>query len=300
MTTKPVDRVTVVVATRNRCQDLLLTLPRHESPVVLVDNGSTDGSPAVVRDRFAHVEVVELGRNAGATARNVGVEQARTPYVAFADDDSWWASGCLARAAEVLDACPDVALLTARVLVGTEQQPDPVSVAMAEDLLGPDASLPGPAVLGFLACAAVVRREAFLQVGGFDDVIFFGGEEEMLALDLSSAGWQMAYVDELTVHHHPSVSPDRRGRARLATRNHLLVTLMRRPWPVLADKTLRAAASGGPGVRATLSALRRAPRAIARRRPLPERVEEAKQRLERRYRPVARRSAADGTYPPHG
>ena len=272
--------VTVVVATRNRCPDLLRTLPRHECRVVVVDNGSTDGTARVMRERFPDVELVELGRNAGATARNVGVERVRTPYVAFADDDSWWAPGCLVRAVELLDAHPEVALLTARVLIGPDQRPDPVSVLMADDPLGPNPSLPGPAVLGFLACAAVMRREAYLGVGGFDDVIFFCGEEEMLALDLSTAGWWMAYVDELTVHHHPAVSSSRRGRYQLATRNRLLVALIRRPWSKLAQDALRAARSGGPGLRATFSAARRAPRAMGRRQRLPDRVEEAKQRLE--------------------
>jgi hypothetical protein len=37
--------------------------------------------------------------------------------------------------------------------------------------------LPGPSVLGFLACSAIVRRSAFLDVGGFDDILFFVGEE---------------------------------------------------------------------------------------------------------------------------
>ncbi len=54
--------------------------------------------------------------------------------------------------------------------------------------------LPGPPVLGFLACAAIVRRKAYLEVGGFDPRMMIGGEEELLAADLASAGWGLAYV----------------------------------------------------------------------------------------------------------
>src|SRR5947208_1837668 len=106
-----VDRVTVVVMTRNRWPDLSQTLPRHEPPVVVVDNGSDDGTPDRVREAFPCVEVVALDTNLGAPARNIGVERARTPYVAFADDDSWWAPGSLERAARIFDAHPRLGLL---------------------------------------------------------------------------------------------------------------------------------------------------------------------------------------------
>src|SRR3954468_15042196 len=123
--------VTVVVISRDRREDLLNSLPRHEAPVILVDNGSTDGTAPAVRARLPQVRVIELAENAGAVARNIGVQAAETPYVAFADDDSWWAPGALRRAADILDAHPRVGLLAGRVLVGPQERTDPVSTAMA-------------------------------------------------------------------------------------------------------------------------------------------------------------------------
>ena len=64
--------------------------------MILVDNGSTDGTVAAVRDARPDLRVVRLGTNRGAPARNLGVRLAATPYVAFADDDSWWSPGALA------------------------------------------------------------------------------------------------------------------------------------------------------------------------------------------------------------
>src|SRR3954447_24518920 len=98
--------VTVVVVSRNRRTDLLDSLPRHEAPVILVDNASTDDTVEVVRATHPDVTVLPQTRNLGAEGRTVGVAQAGTPFVAFADDDSWWAPGDLPRAARPLAPPP--------------------------------------------------------------------------------------------------------------------------------------------------------------------------------------------------
>src|SRR5438132_253721 len=115
-------RIGVVVATRDRCEELLRALDRlaglPERPrVVVVDNGSTDGTPERVRAAHPEVELLAQERNLGAAARTAGVIAAGTRYVAFCDDDSWWEPGALAAAADLLDAHGDVALLAARVVL---------------------------------------------------------------------------------------------------------------------------------------------------------------------------------------
>ena len=264
--------VTVVVASRNRRDDLLVTLPRHEAPVVLVDNGSTDGTVDVVRATHPGVTVIALEQNQGAHARTVGTARAGTPFVAFADDDSWWAPGDLARAVTVMAAHPRLAVLNARILVGPEERLDPVCAEMARSPL-PGDGLPGPALLGFVACAALVRTEAFQQVGGFDPVVRFPGEEERLALDLATAGWQMAYVDEVTVHHHPSPRRDAPGRRQAGIwRSRLLTALMRLPAGDVAGVLAEAVRAGRPGLTGLGHSLPDLPAALRRRRAVPPRV----------------------------
>jgi GT2 family glycosyltransferase len=271
--------ITIVVATRNRKDDLLRSLPRHEAPVLLVDNGSTDDSVAAVRAAFPRLEIIELPRNVGAVARNIGVQRARTPLVAFADDDSWWAPGALARAAEAFLAHPRLAVLAGRVLVGPAERLDPLSAAMAAAPLGRHPDGAGPDVLGFAACGAVVRRSAFLQVGGFDPVVRFPGEEERVALDLAERGWQLSYVEDVVAHHHPSARRDATdARQRRIVRSALLTACMRRPWPTVLDRARADWRAGGArraGVRASIPSL---PAALLRRRPV-SRATEDKLRL---------------------
>jgi GT2 family glycosyltransferase len=286
--------VTVVIATRDRRAGLERTLHElraGEQPVIVVDNGSRDGTPAMLAARRPDVRVIELRRNAGAVARNHGVAAATTPYVAFADDDSWWAPGALRQAAAHLAAAPRLALVAARTLVGPHGRLDPVSAFMATAPLGTPADLPGPSVLGFLSCAAVVRRDAFLATGGFDPVVFFMGEEARVALDLRAAGRGLAYCDDVVAHHHPSSTPGGRAAKRaLALRNRALTAWMRRPVRVAAadsaavlaaarvgpDARLDRAAGGDPGPagrRAAWQLLARLPGALARRRPVPAEIE---------------------------
>jgi GT2 family glycosyltransferase len=265
--------VTVVVASQNRREDLLATLPRHEAPVILVDNASTDGTVEAVHKEHPHVTVLPLDRNHGAHGRTLGVARAGTPFVAFADDDSWWAPGDLVRAVEVMRAHPRLALLNARILVGPEERLDPACAEMAASPLGTARDLPGPSLLGFVACGALVRTEAFQAVGGFDPVVRFPGEEERLALDLATAGWAMAYVDDVTVHHHPSVRRHAPGRRQAAIwRSRLLTAVMRHHVPELAVVLRDAVRAGRSGVEGVLRAVPDLPAAVARRRPVPPSV----------------------------
>jgi GT2 family glycosyltransferase len=263
-------RVTVVVMTRNRREALLETLPRHEAPVLVVDNGSTDGTAeALAAARLPHVELVRLGRNHGAAARNLGVALAETPYVAFADDDSWWEPGSLCRAAGVFDRHPAVAVAAARILVGEGCREDPICAVMADSPLPSRPGLPGPQILGFVACAAVVRRDAFLSAGGFDRVVFFGGEEERLSIDLACQGWVQCYVPELVARHHPS--PQRSTdcvRRRLISRNAVLTAVMRRPWSSVAGLAYRTARRDRCSLLGVLTTVPRLPAALRHRDPI--------------------------------
>ena len=279
-----------MVATRDRPDELRTTvdrlrrLPEHP-PVVVVDNGSCDARvPALLADLDAieGVEVVALGRNAGAAARTVGVRALETPYVAFADDDSWWGPGALAEAVALLDARPRLGLVAARVLVGGDGQEDPVNAAMAVSPLA-GAGLPGPRVLGFVACGAVVRRAAYLEVGGFHPRFGIGGEEEPLALDLAAAGWELAYVERLVAHHHPSAGRNPAARQRRQLRNALWSAWLRRPRRVLVPRTLALlrGARRGVAARGLADALGGLPWVLSERRVLPVAVERELRLLDR-------------------
>lgn len=245
---RPDARLTVVLITHNRRTEALRALARlrelpERPPVILADNGSSDGTAAVVRHRYPGAGLLALRRNAGAVARNLAVRQVSTPYVAFCDDDTWWEPGALGRCADVLDAHTDVAVVNARIIVEPHGSEDPVVAELAGSPVPGRPGLPGPALMSFLAAASVLRVAPFRAAGGFSRRLWLGGEEELLAADLVSAGHTLCYLPTAAIHHEPSGQRDPATRRRLGIRNTLWFTWLRRPAGAALRRTAELAAT---------------------------------------------------------
>ncbi|WP_216207394.1 glycosyltransferase family 2 protein [Amycolatopsis aidingensis] len=276
------DRATVVMITHNRVREVLRTLREMTrqpdgAPIILVDNGSGDGTADTVARRYPEVELIRSERNLGAVARNLAVRRVRTRYVAFCDDDTTWQPGSLARAADLLDAHPGLGAVTGRCLVEPGLAEDPLTPELRHSPVPRPAWLPGPALLGVLAGLSMFRVTAFRAVGGFSPRLWLGGEEELLSLDLAARGWWMCWAEDVVIHHAPSKQRDSRHRRTLGIRNTLWTLWLRRPLRSAARRT-RAVLAGAPADRATcsavLAALRGLPWVLRERRVVPRRVEE--------------------------
>lgn len=242
------DKVSIVMITHDRGEQIRTALAhllqlRERPRIIVVDNGSTDTTAEAARTMRNAVDVIQLDQNLGGAGRNIGVLRAQTPYIAFSDDDSWWAPDALARAVELFEANPTLGLIAARILVGPEERLDPLcqvmqrsEAALQEHGITSNAGIP---VVGFAACGAILRRSAFLEAGGFDRRLGVGGEEHILALDLLRNGWQLAYVDEIVAHHHPSLVRDPARRKRIEARNKVWSAWLRRPARTAWSETWR-------------------------------------------------------------
>jgi GT2 family glycosyltransferase len=274
-----------VIASRDRSDELLAVVGRllteTRCPVIVVDNASRDDSVAALRRALGtadgRLQIIELDENLGAVARNVGVARATTPFVAFCDDDSWWHPDAPAIAESVFAEHPTVALLAARTVVLPANREDPIGEMMATSALGRDPALPGPSILGFLACASIVRKDAFESVGGFSDILHFRGEETLLALDLAANSWDLCFCPELLAFHQPSSTrATSAAQNARSLRNDVLTTWLRRSPLECARAAARlaiAAARDDAHARALGEALRLLPAVMSERRRLPADVE---------------------------
>jgi GT2 family glycosyltransferase len=274
-------RVTVVIITRNRRGELARTL-RHlaalpeRPPVIVVDNGSSDGTAAAVRRDHPGVELIAARQNLGAVGRNLGVRRVTTPYVAFCDDDTWWEPGSLALAAGALDRHPDVAAVTARIVVEPAGTDDPIVAELETSPVPGRGGLPGRALVSIMAGASMLRTAAFREAGGFSPRLWLGGEEELLAADLLTRGYHLCYLPEATVHHQASTLRDPTRRRWLGIRNTLWFTWLRRPPGAALRRTAELAVTV-PRDRVSAAAFGAAlaglPWVVRERRPVPPPVE---------------------------
>lgn len=179
---------------------------------ILVDNASTDGTVAYVRERFPWVRVVALDSNRGfAGGNNAGVRAAAGRYVAFLNNDTVadadWLRGLLAG----LDEKNGFVLTTARIVY----MHDPAVIDSAGDGFlraggaykrghggSIDAAGPSREVFGVCGAAFLMPRRVFDDLGGFDEDFFFSHEDVDLSYRARLLGYRCRYVATATVRHY--------------------------------------------------------------------------------------------------
>jgi GT2 family glycosyltransferase len=261
---------------------------RAPDEVLVVDNGSSDGSVAWLRERA--VPVLELGRNTGfAHAANRGIRAVGSGAVALVNTDVELAPDWLARAARRLEDDPGLASVATKMVLMREGPPvlDDAGDVLRRDGVaeqrghlrpdGPRFDVPGE-VFSACAGAGLFRRAAVLGVGAFDERLFAYLEDVDLGLRLRLAGWRCAY--EPAVARHARHGSDAAGAPpidALVARNTLVLVAKAFPprWlPLVAYRQAawawRAAREGrlGEHGRAVASAAPLLPGALRERRAL--------------------------------
>jgi GT2 family glycosyltransferase len=240
--------VTVVVLNYNGVHHLetcFTSLSRLDYPpdrleVMLVDNGSTDGSVAYVEDQFPNIRVLAIGENLGfAAGNNRGASQARGDHVVFLNNDMHVDPGFLVGLEEAMQSDREAVSAAAKILnwdgtkydfagatsnfaayggqVGYGQEYDPGRFTEIEPVL--------------FACggAMLVDRRVFLEAGGFDESYFAFYEDVDLGWRLWLLGHKVLFApNALAFHrHHGTIGSTPAFRKELLYRRNSLLTVIK-------------------------------------------------------------------------
>ncbi len=183
--------------------------------VVVVDNGSRDGTVALVRERFAEVRVVESENRGLGAGWNVGIRETASRYVLLLNADAWLREDALARLVAVADGRPRAAVVGPRLLNpdGTLQRSVrgfPTLWRLATEYFFLRKLAPRTRALnafyagGFdhdevreaefvMGACMLVRRDAIDEVGPLDEEFFLFSEETDWCYRFRQAGWEVVF-----------------------------------------------------------------------------------------------------------
>ena len=243
--------VSVVIINYNRkallraCLESLARQAGVTFETIVVDNGSSDGSPEMAADDFA-VRVIRNTENRGfCAANNQGIAAARGEFIALLNNDAEAEPGWLAALHSACARGAEIGMAASKILVWE----DPTRIDKAGHLIFPDGQNRGRGsgafdngqfdreeeVLWPDGCAALYRKSMLDQIGGFDEDFFAYGDDAELGLRARIAGWKCVYVPAARVRHHrgSTLGKGSARRLELIERNRVLLALKLFPWSLL-------------------------------------------------------------------
>lgn len=248
--------VGVVVVNWNRrkllqaCLDSLARQCHDDFEVVVVDNGSTDGSPALVEEMAktfpVSLRLIANASNLGfCAANNQGIFSMGSELVALLNNDGEAEPGWLEALERIIRSEMDVGMAASKILVWE----DPTRIDKCGHLIYPDGQNRGRGsgqtdhgqfdrmeeVLWPDGCAAMYRRAMLEDVGGFDEDFFAYADDAELGLRARWAGWRCWYTPDAVVRHHrgATLGLGSARRLTLIERNRVLLAVKLFPWSLL-------------------------------------------------------------------
>jgi GT2 family glycosyltransferase len=245
-------KVSVIVANWNRrellraCLKSLENQTATEFEVIVVDNGSVDGSAEMVEREFAQARLIRNSENRGfCAANNQGIQASQAEFIALLNNDAEAHPAWLQALVDAMGGRPDYGMAASKILVWE----DPSRIDKAGHLIYPDGQNRGRGsgepdrgqydgteeTLWPDGCAAIYRRRMLAEIGGFDEDLFAYADDAELGLRARIAGWRCVYAPGAVVRHHRGATLGLRStrRLELIERNRVLLAAKLFPWSLL-------------------------------------------------------------------
>jgi GT2 family glycosyltransferase len=237
--------VSVIVINRNgrdyigRCLESLRTQSYSNFEIIIVDNGSDDGSPDDIARKYSGVaRLIRNSKNAGfAGGNNIGFRHSRGRYCVTLNNDTEVGERWLEELVSVAESDSSIGMCASKIVflekpdmidsVGVNIYPDGMSKQRGH--MEPDAGQYNivEEILLPSACSALYRKEMLEEIGFFDEDFFLYCEDTDLGLRGRFAGWKAVLVPASLAYHYYSGTAGRYSplKAYYVERNHYWVAL---------------------------------------------------------------------------
>jgi GT2 family glycosyltransferase len=187
-----------------RCLDAVFREQEEvDCEITVVDNGSADGSAAMVREQYPKVTLFAGSTNLGfAAANNLAARKAREELLFLLNPDTVMQPGCLAAVREYMAEHPEVGMAGTMILDADTSPHDSLEYEYPGQRYYPSLGrgLPGK-IAWILGASLVVRRNVYQAVNGFDERFFLYAEDIDLSLRIRQQGWHLGYIEGAQVVH---------------------------------------------------------------------------------------------------
>jgi GT2 family glycosyltransferase len=232
---------TVLITTKNRKEELRTAvasaLAQDAAPRVLViDDGSTDGTNDMIRTEFPQVFLDRCEQSLGLIVqRNRGTRLAETPFIFSIDDDAAFPSPKTISQTLAEFAEPRVGAV-AIPYINVKQDPRVLQIAADDQGVH--------LIAAYRGTAHAWRRDVFLRLGGYREFFFHQGEEEDYCVRLLAAGYVVRLGRADPIHHFESPRRDFRRMDLYGRRNNILFAWCNVPTPDLPGRIFSATVNG--------------------------------------------------------
>ena len=234
----PNPRISILISTKNRCEDLLLTLQKTKHLLganvncVVFDDGSSDGTLEKVKSNFPEIALFRNEVSKGYIyCRNKMLNETDADFAISLDDDAHFLTQSpIEIIANYFQENPNCGLIAARIFWGKES-------------LGNTDSNDVPAnVKSYVGCGHIWRMKAWCDIPDYPEWFEFYGEENVASLQLFKKKWEVHYIPELLVQHRVDMGERAKAaknnafRYRRAIRADWYAYFMFFPWSKIPKK----------------------------------------------------------------
>ncbi|HUI28811.1 MAG TPA: glycosyltransferase family 2 protein [Candidatus Acidoferrales bacterium] len=216
--------VSVVIATWNRRDDLRETLKKYceqtyrKVEIIVVDNGSTDGTDCMLAAEFPAIQYIRLETNTGVKAYNIGMQKALGEIIVVSDNDSYLEATGIQKIVDAFARLGDkVAAIACEVVYVPENK---VYNWYRFEHNTQDSE--GYSAHMFIGAGAAIKKKVLEEVGYYPEEFFVYMNEVDLSTRIIGAGYDIRYFPNIVTYHNASTVSRSKGRIRLLSYRNII------------------------------------------------------------------------------